>query len=226
MIYGDYVGYLYEDGVGTNDGIEIGYNGNPSTTATAFTLTDSSGTFITTDDGLRGLFVTILSGQGEGQTRRIESNTSQVLTLATAWTTVPTSASTYTIGGIAAHWRSKDYDFGGHDIVKLFRHVTARVREEGAVNLDLHYIVDFKELARATKKALSLLGEGFTWGTSTWGSARWGRSASLIQKVSLRNTTDQRLNGNHFAVRFSNAMANQTFRLSGFDIEFKAVGKR
>jgi hypothetical protein len=224
-IYGDYKGYLYEDGRGLNDGIATGYNGTVSA-ATLTTLTDSSATFSTAGDGLGGLVLRIISGVGEGQERVIESNTSAVLTLESPWNTPPNSASTYTIGGIDAHWRSKDFDFGNHDIVKIFRHVRTRIQEVGQVYLTMHYIVDFKEVTQATSKGILLRKDGFTWDVSRWDSARWDGVGTLNQKTSLRSTPTQSLYGTHLALRFSNRKANESFSLSGFDIEFKAIGKR
>jgi hypothetical protein len=84
----------YGDGVGGTD-----YSG-PVTAATATTLTQSGKYFPTGGIGLRGLPVRIYSGTGEGQVRYIQSNTSTVLTLETAWDTLPDSTSTYTIGAI------------------------------------------------------------------------------------------------------------------------------
>jgi hypothetical protein len=163
---------------------------------------------------------------GAGQERVIESNTGTMLTLETAWTTLPDSTSGYAVAGINAYWRSKDYDFGGHDIVKLFRHLRARLREEGNFNLTLHYIVDFRDVENATSQNISLLESGMAWDYSYWDQSRWDGRQNIRKKISLRNTTQQRLNGTHLALRFSNARANESFRITGFDIELKAIGKR
>lgn len=224
LIYADYGGYLFQDDVGTNDGIETGYNGTVSA-STYSTLTDNQA-FPTANDGLAGIIVTIYSGTGEGQRRVIASNTSAVLTLESPWTTPPDSTSKYTVGGVLAHWRSKDFDFGGHDIAKLFRHLRIRTEESGNFTMTVHYIVDFKDLPEATSRDVSLIEDGFAWGVGLWGQARWGGKSNIIRKISLRSTSTQPSIGNHLAIRFSNPMANQTFRISGFDIELKAVGKR
>lgn len=224
-VYGDYRGFLYEDDAGTNDGLTTGYNGT-TTSATINTLTDSATTFETTAAGLNGVMVRIIAGLGEGQERVIESNTSNVLTLESNWTIVPDTTSQYTVGGINAYWRSKDYDFGGHDIIKIFRHTRVRTKEEGNINLTYHYIIDFKQLAQATSKLISLLSTGFAWGLGVWNQSRWGGGLEIKKKVSLRNTPEQRLQGTHFAVRFSNLRANERFTVYGYDIEMKAVGRR
>ncbi len=227
IIYGDYMGYLYEDDTGNNDGLSTGYNG--TVTASSYTsVTDTCATFSTAGNGLAGHVLRIYEGTGEGQERLIESNTSDTLSLesGTNWTVVPDTTSKYTIGGINAYWRSRDYDFGGHDITKLFRHVHVRTKEEGNFNLTMHYIIDFRNLAAATKKDLLLYANGFVWGIGVWGQVRWGGLPVIRKKVSLRGTPNQPLQGTHFAVRFSNPRANETFRITGYDIELKAIGKR
>lgn len=226
VIYGDYLGYLYQDHQGTNDGIETGFNGTV-VSANYSTLTETSATFTTTNDGLSGLMVHIYEGTGEGQSRIVASNTADTLTLESDWKIIPDTTSKYCVAGIQSHWRSKDYHFGTHDLEKLFRHIRARVREQGNFNLDLHYIVDFKELSRATKKAMLLWDGGWAWGKSIWGQDRWGAKPTIRKKVSLRNTPAQSTNGTHLALRFSNLKANETWRLSGYDIEANfQVGRR
>lgn len=225
VIYGDYHGFLYQDDIGTNDGVETGFNG----TITAFgatTLTDTSQMFPTANNGLAGVMVKITSGAGLDQARVITSNDSQTITIESAWTVNPNTASTYTIAGYDKIWRSKDYSFGAEDIVKLFRAIYTRTREEGNFELLLHYIVDFKDIAQATLATLSLLLGGMTWGISRWGQARWGSRGNIRRKVSLRSTQNQSVLGTHLALRYSNRMANQGFRISGFDIDIKPIGKR
>lgn len=225
VIYGDYVGYLYRDGFGTNDGIETAYNGSVSA-ATLGTLTENSANFSTAGDGLAGLYVRIRSGTGEGQERIITANTTAVLSITPNWSVVPDLTSRYSVAGIKSYWRSKDYDFGGQDIVKLFRHVRVRMKEQGNYNLDMHYIVNFQTLPLATLKQILMLVSGMAWGVGVWGASRWGGQDTIRPKISLRNTNSQRMNGTHFALRFGNERANEEWKLSGFDIEIKALGKR
>lgn len=227
VIYGDYSGYLYEDETGTNDGLSTGYNGTVST-STASTITDATADFPTAGDGLSGFMVRIIEGTGEGQERVIGSNTSAVITLesGSTWTIIPDTTSKYTVTGIDTYWRSKDYEFGEQDITKIFRHINVRTREEGNFNLTLHYIIDFNDLRQAIAKDILLYEDGFVWGIGQWDKSVWGRRAIIRKKVSLRNTSSQSTRGNNLAVRFSNRRANETFRITGYDIEFKAYSKR
>ena len=225
VIYGDYKGFLYQDNVNNSDGRGTGYNGTVSA-ATINTVTDSGQDFDISQNGLAGLSLLIYQGTGIDQTRIIESNTSSVITLESNFDVPPDTTSRYSIAGIDAHWRSKDFNFGSHDLLKLFRHIRLRVKEFGNFSLTLHYIVDFKDLAQATSRDVTLLEDGMAWGIGVWGSSRWGGRETIRRKISLRNTTAQRLNGTHLAVRFSNRRANEPFRVSGFDVELKEIGKR
>ena len=97
---------LYNDGA---------YNGDYSgtvTSATASTLSDTAAVFITGGVGLGGVPVYIRSGTGSGQERRIQSNTATVLTIESAWDTIPDSTSEYVIGVARYRARSKR-DTGG-----------------------------------------------------------------------------------------------------------------
>lgn len=225
IILGDYHGFLSEDHIGINDGLETGFNGTV-TTGGYTGITDASANFTTTGDGLAGFVVKLTEGSGADQERVILSNTSAVLTLESDWDIPPDTTTQYSIAGIDAYWRSKDYEFGNHDLVKVFRHVRLRVREEGSFNLTLHYIVDFKDLVQATRKDVQLLEDGLAWDFGRWGAARWDARATIRRKISLRNTVNQRTNGTHLALRFANRRANESFRLSGYDMELKPIGKR
>lgn len=76
-----------------------------ATAGGATSLTDAGAAFYTTGNGLAGVYVTILSGTGAGQSRLITSNTGTVLTVS-AWATVPDTTSTYAIGAVESIWRS------------------------------------------------------------------------------------------------------------------------
>ena len=229
IIYGDYVGYLYQDNQGDNDGLVTGYNGTvTAASSNTVDVSEEGGNSLpTTNDGLSGLMIHIIGGTGAGQSRVIASNTGSVVTVETVWSTQPGTDSTWSIGGIQSYWRSKDFDFGQADIVKLFRHIRVRPREEGNFNLTMYYIVDFRQLEQATSVGLSLIETSGVWDVSRWDQARFGALPVITRKVSLRNTDSQRLNGTHLGLRFSNLRANEKFRITGFDLEIKSPrGKR
>ncbi len=90
---------LYNDGAYNAD-----YSGTV-TSATAITLANTGAEFITGGCGLAGVPVYIRSGTGNGQERRIYSNTDTVLTIAEAWETIPDTTSEYVIG--VPRWRGR-----------------------------------------------------------------------------------------------------------------------
>jgi len=94
-----------------------------ATSATTTTLTDSARSFPKNE--YVGDFVWVYSGTGSGQARKIESQTSTVFTLETAWTTTPDDTSKYRVihTGTEAHITGEDGTFDGNgkaDIVLPF----------------------------------------------------------------------------------------------------------
>lgn len=87
---------------------------------TSTTLTDTDQTWTT--DEHAGRTVHITGGTGAGQVREIASNTSDTLTVETAWDTTPDATSTYQIlspGGVT--YPLKVVEVVGSDVVKLQR---------------------------------------------------------------------------------------------------------
>lgn len=82
--------------------------GSP-TSSTNTTLTDSGATFYTTNDGLKGVWVAVVSSDGTIQYRQISSNTGTALTVGTAWGTNPTTSDTYYIGYLIFDVLTKQY---------------------------------------------------------------------------------------------------------------------
>lgn len=229
LLYGDYQGYLYKDNKTNNDG--IGSNGFNETvsSATLSSVTVTTAKFTTTNDGLKGNIVRIYDGAGDGQERVIQENNSHTLTLEAAWTTTPDSTSKITIGGIDAYWRSKDISFEAEDITKLFKEINIRCKEQGKINLDVNYIINFNLLKRSTLKQVEMFKSGFVWGDSgsgVWGENRWGGTKIINKRMLLRPTSNQSLYGTHIALRFANSRANESFKIAGFDIVKKDVGRR
>ena len=225
VIYGDYFGYLYKDNNGLNDGIESGEN-HTVAAATTNTITVTSATFDQTNDGLKGQRVTIYDGTSDGEENTIISNTSAVLTFENNWVNTPDTTSKFTLGGINKYWRSKDYSFNAEDLTKLFKELNIRCREEGRVNLDVHYIIDFNLIERATLKQLEMFKKGAVWDEIKWGEFRWGGFKIIRKKMSFRNTPEQKIYGHHIAIRFSNERAQERFKVNGFDMVVKEVGRR
>ena len=226
VIYGDYNGYLYEDDRGLNDGINTGHNDSADAASTISNLVATSAVFPTDNDGLGGLIVKIYSGTGEGQTRVIASNTSNTISPVNSFLTAPDTTSKFTVGGIDSYWRSRDYDFGASEIVKIFRQVVLQIEEQGDFNLEMFYIVDFKALSRATLASINMFLSGWVWGKSKWGLNPWGRTKAIKKKISLRATPKQSTSGTHLAVRLGNNRANESWSISKLDFITNTRGRR
>jgi hypothetical protein len=109
--FGTTGGYIYKiDASATNDGAGTNAAETRRGTCTASgnsTLTDGLATFNTTDDGLAGCKIYIVSGTNSGEYKIISSNTTTVITITDTWTTNPDTTSVYAIGAINAYWKSK-----------------------------------------------------------------------------------------------------------------------
>lgn len=225
IIFGDYYGYLYEDANGTAEGATSGYNGF-ATSSTNNTLTDTTKTFPTTGDGLQGRLLKIIAGTGAGQEFVITANTVNTVTIESTWTGKPDTTSQYTIGAIDAYWKSKDYDHGAADIEKIFDAARIRVREEGSFNITLHYIVNFKSYLLAGSALIKMFLSGLVWDVGYWDRDSWGNPTTIRKRISFRSKDTQSTNGTNLALRFSSRLPNQPFRVSGYDIELKPIGRK
>lgn len=105
----DDLGFTWNNWKGYSNGVPSGtVTGNP-TSSTSTTLTDSGASFYITDDGLAGVWVSVISSSGVKQSRRITSNTGTALTISTAWDTNPDSTYTYYVGAIEVDVKTKQY---------------------------------------------------------------------------------------------------------------------
>lgn len=83
--------------------LEIGLDQGTATGGTSTTLEDTAKDWGT--DQFVDAYIEITAGTGEGQIRQISSNTSDTITVATAWTTAPDSTSEYRVFGAPAQIR-------------------------------------------------------------------------------------------------------------------------
>lgn len=145
---GDRPFYMRYDTLDLLIALFCGIAGAPTYTTPAFSGTASGGTTTTlvdtgsgwTVDAHAGKFVSILSGTGAGQVRKIISNTTDTLTVAT-WT-APNATSTYEIsGGIAQH----NYDL-------------ADITDGLFATLALNKVINIEEATSAKIAGMSLKG--------------------------------------------------------------------
>ena len=106
-VLADNSGFFFNNWTGYENGIESGTLTGNSTSSTNTTLTDSSVTFNTTNDGLKSLWVYIDNANREY--RQITSNTATLLTVSSAWTTNPITADDYYITYIIPDLLTKVY---------------------------------------------------------------------------------------------------------------------
>ncbi len=225
VIYGDYYGYLYRDKIGNSDGIPVGVNSIP-TAGSISSVSDTLQNFRTTQDGLSGIPITIVNGPGAGQTRRVKSNTGTVITVDPDWVVAPTTASTYVVGGIDAFWRSKDYDVENVQVSKIFRWLYVKAKEVGSYGVTVYHMCDFTRLVQAVSTNLQMFENGLVWDVGLWDRDYWGNLPIMKKKISLRSNDVMSTDANYIAVAFENNRAEQPFRISGFDIDYRPVGMR
>lgn len=106
----DNLGFFYKNWYGyNNSGVtSTTVTGSPTSSGNT-SLTDSTATFNTTSDGLKGLWVFLDNENGEW--RQISSNTGTAITVSSAWTTNPITTDKYYIGYIIPRWQTKQLSF-------------------------------------------------------------------------------------------------------------------
>jgi len=112
----------FNDGFGKQD-----YSG--TVVASGSTSVEVSATLPTSLFGVRGAKIRIASGTGAGQERWITENTASSVTVSEAWTTMPDSTSTYTIGQIAEHMESGRLTFGDPFVEKSVKNLEVSAGE-------------------------------------------------------------------------------------------------
>lgn len=103
----DNLGFMYKNWYGYVNGVTSGTVTGKPTSSTNSTLVDSTATFNTTNDGLKGAWVYLENVNGEW--RQIQSNTATQITVSPDWTVNPVSSDDYYIGYIVPRFRTKQY---------------------------------------------------------------------------------------------------------------------
>lgn len=105
----DNAGFFFNNWTGYENGIESGTVTGLPTSSTNNTLTCSTCTFNTTNDGLKGLWIYIENENKEYH--QITSNTGTMITISDTWTTNPITSDTFYVAYIIPKWRTKQYSF-------------------------------------------------------------------------------------------------------------------
>jgi len=142
---------------------------------------DTSATFTCT-----GATVILTGGTGSSATnveRVIVDCTATGIMVDNAFSTTPSTDTTYSIGAIKSYYQTKDYDLGDASLWKSLTDLFLWAKEQGSVTLDLAYKADFAGTVAST--TISQDGGGGLWGTAVWGTAIWGGQSALLERVKL-----------------------------------------
>lgn len=214
---GDYNGFLWllDDDSTNGDGAE---DNGTVTSATSTTLTDTTKTW--TVNQYVGVIARITAGNGEDGFKTIVSNTVDTLTLDSAWTTTPDSASEYTIGGYDNyHFTNWKFVTGSYDTLKRLWFLIANANASGSYPISVIIQTDFNQSTTdQIDIAFSLAAGNTIWGDFLWGAAIWG-AFSVFQSRYRQDALFR-------AVRFGfyNRLAGQPFQINGFSVSCQDKG--
>lgn len=208
---GDYNGFLWrlEDPSKNGDGAE---ENGVATSATATTLTDLTQSWV--PNSLVGTNVRIIDGIGVNQVRLITSNTSDTLTVATAFSVNPDFTSEYTVGGYDAyHFSNWKYVISSYDFLKQLWFIWVNANASGSYEIKLILQFDFDQSAtNQVELPLQLSANNSIWGSFIWGAAIWGALAVFQDRVR------QYARFRAIRVGFLNRKAGQPFQINTFSI--------
>lgn len=102
---------LYEQGVGTSDGLDPSGHTTHGTVSSASIMSLTATSLTLPSSGVAGSPIVITGGTGKGQIRRVESVSSTIVTVTQPWSKIPDSTSTFLIGGIVWRLRTGWYQY-------------------------------------------------------------------------------------------------------------------
>ncbi len=188
----DYDGFVYQLGVGTQDGLPTGEGDTNGelTGATSTTLTNTDANW--TPDIFVGRYVTVVDGDVGIQTaqrRKIISNTSDTLEVATAFAPTPSVGDTYAIGGIVTDIIGGERNGGGGAFYKKRMEFLFAELDASAPG-DAVQVVMYKDgnLDTAVLNRRLQLGSGSLWNVALWNVAEWDTREFLRQRLPIRTT--------------------------------------
>lgn len=219
MIFGDGYGYVWEWDSGEGDGhdLDIEEVNGTATAATGTTVSDTTQSW--TVNEFAGLKVTIVEGTGIGQSRRIASNTSDTLTVTSAFLTTPDDTSVYAIGAIDSYadefWNSHSYQ----NLWKRMRWIIPYIRQSGDFEVEVSFRRDFKSGYDALKR-IQVSSSESSWGFLIWGEDDWGATSSTIDRVRFSGKY------HYYTIRYQSKKASQRFFWDGHGVCFQTLYDR
>ena len=193
---GNYSGRLFRMWDGAVDGVRLNsgstfytLSGSPSETSGAATLTDSTATFDTANDGLDQLVVIAIAPDGTTQRRIISSSTGTVLTVTANWSQKPTSNYTYVIAAPDFSWSTIHSDSVqsrgalGYSSVSLpFRRkrykqlLVSALSATGNANIDVDVHLDTSDTRALSVTASASEVSGAIFGTAIFDTSVFGEA--------------------------------------------------
>jgi hypothetical protein len=222
LIFGDGYGKVWRWDLGYADGSSGGtddLNGISTGTA-ATTLTDSTKSALWTTNALVGCVVTILTGTGANQRKRISANTTTQITVVGGWTTTPSVGCEYSIGAID-HWADEFWNSHGptQNKWKRMRWVIPYIRQIGDYDIDVSWRRDFQS-GFDHAQTISLSASSSLWGTMIWGTALWGSSTSNLRRLRFSGKY------HYYSIRYRSQRAAEPIYWDGHGATFQVLNDR
>ena len=178
-------GTPYVDGVRVSSGTgTFTLKGTPTAVGAA-SLTDTTATFDTADDGLDEIPVIAVSPTGTVSRNIIESNSTTVLTLAENWAPLPDTTWKYYIGSPNFEFDTQEMaptaatllrSSGSKFNTRNFKHVMLKgMSDTGDAHIEILAFVD----TVLTQISTDITGTGMTWDVDNWDEGIWGTAAAV-----------------------------------------------
>lgn len=213
---GDYNGFLWylDDASKYGDGAEE--NGTATGGSTTSLDDDSKNWTVNEFSGMR---ISLIDGDGSGQSSTVTSNTPTQLTFA-AVPTAPASGTVYTIGGYESyHFTNWKKVFGSYDILKQLWYILYNANSSGAYTIELILQFDFDtSTTNQINLLIELSAENSIWNSFLWGAGMWG-SRSVFQDMIRYFARFKAMR-----IGFRNKKAGQPFQINGFGIAAQSKG--
>lgn len=172
-------------------------------------------------NGFIGVLVSTRTGTGGDQLRRISANTPTSATLTTAWSTLPDTTTTYSIGAI--HYYGEEFwnNNGDSHLWKRMRWIVPYVRQRGDYSITISFRRDFRRgFDNTLQKALNLFDSESLWGVFLWGVDGFGAATAAIRRIRLRGKY------RYYSIRYENKLAGQPFNWDGHGSVFQRLYDR
>ncbi len=217
VYYGNYSNGIYLIENPSLDSDVAGEAGTVDAVST-YTTTTASGLQILYDSSadftdVTGAIVRIVSGPGLSEEKCIVATTASGIVVSSAFTVTPTTSSNYEIGAIDAFYETKWYDLGTAPKRKFLQELFLWTKEQGDMDNDISYSVDFGGII--STQAINLSGGGAVWGTAVWGVDVWGGAEALFKRVKLKAPC------RFVKFKFAEDDIDETFQIYSFSVIYE-----